>query len=189
MVYGRDILSDIYLFDTHALLFWATKTSVSQDFINFFDAKARRGDLMISSVSFWELALLSKVGRIHIKDIHSWRIDLINNAHIKEIDPTAKDMIDSTLLPPHHKDPFDRLLIAQAKNNKALFVSKDMIMKKYPVKVLWDICHSEPFDQAQHDKYAPLLLTPYSLLLTPYPQSPLPHHQKQTRPPEVLTDL
>ena len=46
-------------------------------------------------------------------------------------------MIDSVHLPNHHHDPFDRLLIAQAKNAGADLVSRDGMMKKYPVKVVW----------------------------------------------------
>ena len=40
-------------------------------------------------------------------------------------------------LPLHHKDPFDRLLIAQANVEKAVLVSKDAIMAKYHVQTLW----------------------------------------------------
>jgi PIN domain nuclease of toxin-antitoxin system len=40
-------------------------------------------------------------------------------------------------LPPHHHDPFDRLLIVQAKAEDALLVSKDKAFKKYKTKLLW----------------------------------------------------
>jgi len=53
------------------------------------------------------------------------------------IDPNASEMIDSTLLPNYHKDPFDRLLIVQANCNDAIFVTKDETVKAYSVRTFW----------------------------------------------------
>ncbi len=126
-----------YLFDTHALYFWTVGDGVSGEFINFFDGQNEKGNLYFSSVSIWEIALLKKKGRIAIKDLHKWKDEIISNSAIKIIDPTSSDMIDSALLPDHHKDPFDRLLIAQAVNNNSLMVSRDVIFSRYPVKTFW----------------------------------------------------
>lgn len=49
-----------YLFDTHALIFWNLKQGVSDKFIEFFDEQADKGNVLVSAVSFWETALLSK---------------------------------------------------------------------------------------------------------------------------------
>ena len=123
--------------DTHALFFWVIEDGVSTDFINFFDKEGEKGNVYVSSVSIWEIAFLKKRGRIDINDLHQWKNDLINYSPVKIVDPTASDMIDSTLLTDHHKDPFDRLLIAQAKNNRALIVTRDKIISKYPIKTFW----------------------------------------------------
>jgi PIN domain nuclease of toxin-antitoxin system len=40
-------------------------------------------------------------------------------------------------LPVHHKDPFDRLLIAQAMTENAILISHDPLMSKYPIQVIW----------------------------------------------------
>ncbi|MCP5053210.1 MAG: type II toxin-antitoxin system VapC family toxin [bacterium] len=126
-----------YLLDTHALMFWVTKEEVSSDFIAFFDRQSQKGNVYVSSASIWEIALLKKKKRIVIDDIHRWKNDLLAQSSIKMIDPTAEDMIDSTLLPDHHKDPFDRLLIAQAINQDALFVTRSKIIPKYPGEIFW----------------------------------------------------
>ncbi len=126
-----------YLLDTHALIFWVTKKEVSADFIDFFDTHSQKGHVYISSASIWEIALLTKKGRLDIPGIHQWKNDLLAQSSLKLIDPTADDMIDSTLLPDHHKDPFDRLLIAQANNNRFVFVSRDKVAASYPVEIFW----------------------------------------------------
>lgn len=126
-----------YLLDTHALVFWVEKQDVSPDFIDFFDSESEKGALLISSASLWEIALLKKKGRLQIKDIHQWKNDLLSYSNVKMIDPTASDMIDSTLFPDFHNDPFDRLLIAQAINNKAVLVSRDKKISDYTVETFW----------------------------------------------------
>ncbi|MCK4763944.1 MAG: type II toxin-antitoxin system VapC family toxin [Candidatus Aminicenantes bacterium] len=126
-----------YLLDTHALVFWVAKEKVSTDFVAFFDNQGKKGNVYFSSASIWEIALLARKGRIKIKDVHSWKTDLLNNSPARMIAPTAEDMIDSTLLPGFHKDPFDRLLIAQAKNISAVLVTRDQDIRRYDIDTFW----------------------------------------------------
>jgi PIN domain nuclease of toxin-antitoxin system len=126
-----------YLFDTHALIFWVNKESVSEEFIRFFDRQERQGTLYVSSISFWEIAFLVKKGRLEMADIHAWKNDLLSNTNIRMLDPNAAEMIDSTLLPDHHKDPFDRLLIAQARSGGFRLVTKDRHIQAYDVQCFW----------------------------------------------------
>ena len=128
---------DSYLFDTHALIFWSNKELVSDDFIKFFDKQEQKGNIFVSPISFWEIALLVKKGKIEMQDTHGWKNEILSNTNIKLINPTSSEMIDSTLLPDHHKDPFDRLLIAQAYRNKLLLVTKDKKIQKYTVSTFW----------------------------------------------------
>ena len=129
--------NEAYLFDTHALLFWSNRTSVSEEFITFFDDQSQKGHVYVSSVSFWEIALLVKKGRISMSDVQAWKNEILNNTDIRLVEPSASEMICSTLLPDYHKDPFDRLLIAQANQNKLLFVTKDKDIQRYEVGVFW----------------------------------------------------
>ncbi|MCA1795657.1 MAG: hypothetical protein LC660_17630 [Desulfobacteraceae bacterium] len=59
------------------------------------------------------------------------------HSQIKTMVPSAEEMIESVNLPDLHNDPFDRLLIAQAKNNNCLLVTKDKIIKQYDIKTFW----------------------------------------------------
>ena len=129
--------TNCYLFDTHALIFWSTKELVSKEFLDFFDSQAQRGNVLASSITFWEVALLSKKGKVEINNVHEWMSGLMENTDIKIINPSASDMIDSTLLPDRHKDPFDRLLIVQAMRHNAIFVTKDPAIDSYPVDTFW----------------------------------------------------
>ncbi|MCI0470306.1 MAG: type II toxin-antitoxin system VapC family toxin [Candidatus Aminicenantes bacterium] len=126
-----------YLLDTHSLFFWIIKEEISFDFIDFLDRQSKNGKVLISSVSFWEIALLKKRGRIDIEDIYRWTDDILSYSPAKIIEPTISDMIDSTLLPDYHKDPFDRLLVAQAKNNHAILVTRDRLIPRYSIGTLW----------------------------------------------------
>lgn len=126
-----------YLLDTHALIFWAETTDISAEFIDFLDKQQGLGRLYVSSVSFWESALLVKKERIAVSDIHAWKNDLLGNTNLQIIDPTADEMIDSVALPDHHKDPFDRLLIAQALRRDMLLVTRDANVQQYAVACFW----------------------------------------------------
>lgn len=113
------------------------KTEVTQGFLDFFDERNKSGELLVSAVSFWELAMLAENERIKISDVAKLKDQLVDHAGITIINPTADEMIASVKLPKIHKDPFDRLLIAQAKNHSASFVTKDKMIKKYSVKTFW----------------------------------------------------
>lgn len=126
-----------YLLDTHSLIFWVGQTSVSEEYISFFDDQQKHSNVYVSPITFWEIALLIKKGRINIEDVTTWKEELFKNTSIQLIDPTAEEMILSTSLPDIHKDPFDRLLIAQAQNNGMKLVTKDQLIVKYDVEVFW----------------------------------------------------
>jgi PIN domain nuclease of toxin-antitoxin system len=126
-----------YLLDTHALIFWVESTGISAEFIRFLDEQQSLGRLYVSTISFWETALLAKKGRIEVTDVHAWKNDLLNNTNLQLIDPSATEMIDSVSLPDHHKDPFDRLLVAQANRRNMILVTRDAELSQYEVSRFW----------------------------------------------------
>lgn len=128
---------DRYLLDTHALIFWFNKENMSGDFISFLDELNEAENLFVSPISFWEIALLVKKGHIEIDDVNIWRSSLVKNSQIILLNPDATEMIESVSLPDLHKDPFDRLLIAQAVNYNCSLVTKDEMIKQYNVKTFW----------------------------------------------------
>lgn len=129
--------NETFLLDTHALIYWVSKDFVSAQFIEFLDKQSRYGNLFVSSISFWEMALLCKKKRLFIEDLNSWVFDVIRFSNIHLIDPSYEQMIASVYLPDFHKDPFDRLLISQAINSRHTFVTKDKEICKYELKTFW----------------------------------------------------
>jgi len=126
-----------YCLDTHALVFWTSRREVSVDFIAFLDDCNRHERLWVSAVCFWEIALLVKRGRLELEDVGSWKKELCLASGLRVINPDADDMIESTLLPDHHQDPFDRLLVSQAKRHHAVLVTRDRLVTQYPVDTFW----------------------------------------------------
>ena len=111
--------------------------SITHRFVEVILKSLHIFSVLISSISIWEIALLKKKGLLYIDDLHRWKNDLLANSGIIMVNPTSSDMIDSVSLPDHHKDPFDRLLIAQAINNNAIIVTRDKTISKYMIETFW----------------------------------------------------
>lgn len=125
------------LLDTHAFFEWVTGTGLSSELLSELDTFSDSGLVHVSHISFWELALLCKKGRIEIENISDWKDEVMEMAPARFISPSVDDMIRSTLLPEYHGDPFDRLLIAQALSQDAIIVTRDTLIKKYDVNTFW----------------------------------------------------
>lgn len=127
-----------YLLDTHTLFFWVRRTGIPSDFVDFLDQQVLRQALKVSSIAFWEIGLLAKKGRLDdLDDPQVWCQQVLANSGIGLLEPTTVDMINSTLLPDFHKDPFDRLLIAQAQRHQLTIVTRDSIIPRYAVQTFW----------------------------------------------------
>ena len=125
------------LLDTHVFLWWVEGDRV-------LSAKARaaladqENECLISLVSAWELVIKAGLGKLKLAlpvkryvvehaAANGFRMLDIRMAHIGRVET----------LSPHHGDPFDRLLIAQAIEEKLPVVTADPVFKKYGVKRIW----------------------------------------------------
>jgi PIN domain nuclease of toxin-antitoxin system len=123
-----------YLLDTSTLI-WALAQPER------LSVKARKalnaGPLVLSVVSYWEVVIKSQKGLLKIADPVNWwfratetmggDILSIRTAHISVL----------AGLPDIHKDPFDRMLIAQAAADGMAVIASDEQFRRYAVKVLW----------------------------------------------------
>lgn len=95
-------------------------------------------ELFLSAASTWEIAIKYSLGKLELQDDPAdWLPRTIQKIGLKPLTITHQHTLAVTHLPFHHKDPFDRLLIAQAKSENLHLLSPDEIFRKYRVSVVW----------------------------------------------------
>lgn len=91
-----------------------------------------RNELLFSAASLWEIAIKSSLGRDDFKvEPRLLRRALLDNGYV-EIPVTSQHAVGIDTLPPRHKDPFDRLLLAQALSEGVVLVTADSQLARYP---------------------------------------------------------
>ena len=123
------------LLDTHAFIWLSedapTLPSSIREMIEATD------NVFVSIASFWEIAIKLSIGKISLKtDFNDIEVRF-NSTKFKLLPISIKDTIQLRQLPLHHKDPFDRILIAQAMNRSISLVSRDSEFDAYPVQRVW----------------------------------------------------
>lgn len=119
------------LLDTHILL-WAAGAPerLSPEAVELIEAEANK--LHFSAASLWEITIKNDLGRSDFKvDPHLFRRGLLENGYI-ELPITSQHVLGLNHLPPIHKDPFDRILVAQAEHEGFLLLTADEKLLQYP---------------------------------------------------------
>lgn len=119
------------LLDTHLLL-WAAGGSdrMPAEAVELVNDLAN--ELFFSPVSLWEVVTKNGLGRADFKvDPHQLRRGLMDNGY-RELSITSAHTVAIKGLPPIHKDPFDRILVAQATTEGMVLVTSDSIVAQYP---------------------------------------------------------
>lgn len=94
--------------------------------------------LLLSVVSIWEMQIKQQLGKLQLSIPLAEIVESQRQTNGIEILPVIlSHVLSLEQLPLHHKDPFDRLLIAQANIENVVLVSEDTMFANYPVKVLW----------------------------------------------------
>lgn len=126
-----------YLLDTHVLIWWITSddrlSATAKTLI-----KSHRNTLYWSAASSWEVSIKHALGRLVFNEAPEtlFAAELDNN-HIETLVITNEHAFTAGQLPMHHKDPFDRMLVAQARIESLGIVTNDPILKRYDVDVVW----------------------------------------------------
>lgn len=124
------------LLDTHVFL-WAllTPEKLTKKSIRLLNDP--HNEKYLSAVSSWEITIKYAKGGIDLpKPPREFVIEHVIAAGILTLPINVSDTLLVGDLPPHHKDPFDRLLIAQANNNGMQIITDDKIFKIYGLKTL-----------------------------------------------------
>ena len=125
------------LLDTHTFMWWdSDKTCLSPAALAACQSPANTLHLSLASV--WEMQIKHQLGRLPLRE----SLEVILRDHEQRngllIEPISRaDILALSSLPAHHRDPFDRILIAQAKLGNYRLVSRDPEIAKYEVEVLW----------------------------------------------------
>ena len=119
------------LLDTHALLWW-------QQGDRRLSAPARRAiesadSVLVSAATLWEIVIKTQLGKLEapLDAVFDIEADGFHELPIRGVHARALDK-----LPPHHKDPFDRMIAAQAQVEELTVVTSDDVFKKYGVRTL-----------------------------------------------------
>jgi PIN domain nuclease of toxin-antitoxin system len=127
-----------YLLDTHTLLWWRNDHPRLPHRWDPILGNTEDNDILFSIASLWEIAIKRALEKLDfegsIEDFAS-DLEMKHGFRLLPIAPTDLDRLQT--LPPHHRDPFDRLLIAQAIESGATAVTNDRNWKKYRCKVQW----------------------------------------------------
>lgn len=121
-----------YLLDTHIFLWWLWGNKKLKNSVREI-IQSPKNQILVSVVSGIEISIKHKSGKLSLKttlrrmfEISGFEILNINLSHIFKLDK----------LPIYHKDPFDRLLVSQAKTENLTLVTSDDKILKYKVSTL-----------------------------------------------------
>jgi PIN domain nuclease of toxin-antitoxin system len=124
------------LLDTHTVLFWANDDPA-------LPRKARRvisnaaNECLVSAASVWEIAMKTKSGKMDAHRLLETFEAFVRENGFYPLAITLQHARAAGALPLHHKDPFDRMMAAQAQLEQLTLVSKDEVFDRYGVQRLW----------------------------------------------------
>ncbi len=118
------------LLDTHVLIWWDSGARLSREATS---AIREADDVFVSVASAWEVSIKRALGKV----VTSRSVSLAaKSSGFTELPVMFRHAESVAALPPHHHDPFDRLLVAQAQAERLTLVTRDPVMEQYDITVL-----------------------------------------------------
>jgi PIN domain nuclease of toxin-antitoxin system len=124
------------LLDTHVLVWWLEDANRLSRRAATILANCDNG-ILVSAVVGWEIAIKVRAGKIEPPSIIQGLDRVLERQSFSELPITLDMAVRAGLLPLHHRDPFDRLLVAQAQLLSVPILSADAVLDRYDVKRLW----------------------------------------------------
>ncbi len=120
------------LLDTHVLLWWLDDNPTLSE-----KARTAIADpenlVLISAVVIWEIRIKHALGKLEIPNDFRYVLD---REPFEMLDITADHAHAVGDLPPHHRDPFDRMLVVQAKEEGLTLISRDALLERYKIPLI-----------------------------------------------------
>ncbi|MGK7939199.1 MAG: type II toxin-antitoxin system VapC family toxin [Crocosphaera sp.] len=125
-----------FLLDTHAFI-WLSENDPNlpnnlREMIDLADT------VYLSIVSLWEMAIKLNLGKLSLKRSYETIEQELKSSDISLLPITFLDTVQIYRLPLHHRDPFDRMLIAKAINKSLILISCDTQFDAYPIQRIWE---------------------------------------------------
>lgn len=125
------------LIDTHVFLWWNTEDAQLSSRVKLIIADGRN-EIFLSAASAWEIAIKAAKGRLVLPE-EPW-LYVPSRMSLQRIQPLPVQVSHALRvydLPPHHTDPFDRLLVAQCQMESMALITKDEVIRLYEVETIW----------------------------------------------------
>ena len=125
-----------FLLDTHAFI-WLSENDPHlpnnlRDMIDIADT------VYLSIVSLWEMAIKLNLGKLSLQRSYETIGQELESSDILLLPISFMDTLQIYHLPLHHRDPFDRMLIAQAINKSLILISRDTQFDAYSIQRIWE---------------------------------------------------
>ncbi len=115
------------LLDTNILLFaLSSPDRISKEFVSAIESPENH--VFVSSLTIWEIVTKVQIGKLQVLVDFSQGIEQLG---VTTLDFNEKDALEILNLPLHHRDPFDRGLLAQARRNQFRFLTSDARLREY----------------------------------------------------------
>jgi len=124
------------LIDTHTLI-WFLEGDSQISTVAVSTIENNPGTTFVSIASLWEIGIKSSLGKLDINLTFQGMVQEISKNAIAILPISESDIAAIITLPFHHRDPFDRIIVAQSQNNNFPIVSKDPHFKTYGVQLIW----------------------------------------------------
>ena len=125
------------LLDTHALLWWLSGDAALAQRARKIIAESRNA-IFVSAASAWEIATKVRLGKLPTAaDLAADFTGHIERERFQILPISAEHAVRAGLLPGAHKDPFDRMLIAQAQSEDMPIVSNETLFDSYGLRRIW----------------------------------------------------
>ncbi|MGE5659053.1 MAG: type II toxin-antitoxin system VapC family toxin [Actinomycetota bacterium] len=124
-----------FLLDTHAFLWYLLGDPNLGHTAK--EAIDRKTNLYFSIASLWEISIKINLGKLQVNRPFEDLVKELQYLNIQILPLTVEDTEVYVALPLHHRDPFDRILVAQAMNHSLFLLSRDLAFDAYSIQRVW----------------------------------------------------
>jgi PIN domain nuclease of toxin-antitoxin system len=125
------------LLDTHVFLWWINDDPRLSDAARELIGNGENA-LFLSAASGWEIATKMRLGRLEVQgDPEQFIFEQLALNDITVLPISMSHALRTTALPDHHRDPFDRMLVAQSQIEQLPIVTTDPLITRYAVEAIW----------------------------------------------------